>query len=109
MIGPRLISLRGCACIANPGSQAKCTVFYVTLLISDLRPPADEITRITDTERDNSNLFDRNTENQKLTQEEIEELKKSGKVRGTLHHLAGEHGLAGQAVMRFMLATTQSC
>eukprot|EP00198_Chlamydomonas_reinhardtii_P004742 XP_001694078.1 predicted protein [Chlamydomonas reinhardtii] len=45
-----------------------------------LLPPADEITRITDTERDNSNLFDRNTENQKLTQEQIEELKKSGKA-----------------------------
>jgi hypothetical protein len=44
------------------------------------RPPADEVTRITDTERDNSGLFDRNEENQKLTQQEIEELKKQGKV-----------------------------
>ncbi|GFR49609.1 hypothetical protein Agub_g11629, partial [Astrephomene gubernaculifera] len=45
-----------------------------------LLPPPDEITRITETERDNSNLFDRNNENQKLTQEQIEELKKSGKA-----------------------------
>ncbi|KAG2484255.1 hypothetical protein HYH03_016900 [Edaphochlamys debaryana] len=44
-----------------------------------LLPPDDGITRITDTERDNSNLFDRNTANQKLTQEEIQELKASGK------------------------------
>ncbi|GLC34740.1 hypothetical protein PLESTB_001158300 [Pleodorina starrii] len=45
-----------------------------------LLPPADEITRITETEKNNSGLFDRNTENQKLTQEQIEELKKSGKA-----------------------------
>ena len=44
------------------------------------RPPPDEISRITETDKDNSNLFDRNTENQKLTQEEIEDMKKSGKV-----------------------------
>ncbi|EFJ43222.1 hypothetical protein VOLCADRAFT_119181 [Volvox carteri f. nagariensis] len=45
-----------------------------------LLPPADEITRIAETEKNNSDLFDRNTENQKLTQEQIEELKKSGKA-----------------------------
>ncbi|PNH11755.1 tRNA (adenine(58)-N(1))-methyltransferase non-catalytic subunit trm6 [Tetrabaena socialis] len=45
-----------------------------------LLPPADEITRVTDTDKDNSKLNDRNTENQKLTQDHIEELKKSGKA-----------------------------
>lgn len=49
-----------------------------------LSPPPDEVTRITETEKDNSSLFDRNTENQKLTHEQIEELKRSGKVRGPL-------------------------
>ncbi|GIL49642.1 hypothetical protein Vafri_5885 [Volvox africanus] len=45
-----------------------------------LLPPDDGITRITETEKNNSGLFDRNDENQKLTQEQIEELKKSGKA-----------------------------
>ncbi|KXZ53340.1 hypothetical protein GPECTOR_7g1234 [Gonium pectorale] len=45
-----------------------------------LLPPDDGITRITETERDNSAIFDRNTENQKLTHEEIRELKASGKA-----------------------------
>ena len=33
-----------------------------------------------DTEKDNSTLFDRNADNQKLGKDEIQELKKQGKV-----------------------------
>lgn len=38
-----------------------------------------DVTVVQDTEKDNSSLFDRNTSNQMLGQEEIEALKKSGK------------------------------
>ncbi|GAX79292.1 hypothetical protein CEUSTIGMA_g6733.t1 [Chlamydomonas eustigma] len=43
------------------------------------RPPGEEVTNVLDTERDNSNLLDRNTDNQKLSHDEIEALKQSGK------------------------------
>ncbi len=93
-LSPNLICLRLCqadiACIThrirhNSGlfSPAPSLIHHApTPPHSFPSPPPDEVTRITETEKDNSSLFDRNTENQKLTHDQIEELKRSGKVRG---------------------------
>ena len=35
-----------------------------------------------DTLKDNSNLFDKNTENQKMDKDQIEAMKRAGKVHG---------------------------
>ncbi len=57
----------------------------ITFFLSS--PLKDYVTMLQDTERDNSSLFDRNTVNQKLGQEEVEALKQSGKVKIFQNHV----------------------
>ena len=65
-----------------------------------IRPVGEYLTTtVQDTERDNSSLFDRNVDNQKLAREDVEALKRAGKVRGAYNRRSrslrgGQHGRA---------------
>eukprot|EP00798_Chlamydomonas_sp_ICE-L_P021707 gene21707-28731_t len=59
------------------GSVFRITPDTKSLVVLD-RPVTTDLTRVTDTAKDNSSLLDLNTENQKLERDDIEAMKNSG-------------------------------